>query len=215
MMTLVAVAALAINLHGASAAQCACARGNVHVRSGAGTSHAVLGTLISGSCVTYEGDQSSGWVHVDYNGRSGWIAGNYVNIQTCSGGSVTSGGGGLDCSGGHRYSARGTAYYPADNPLEGGFVDMRGARLRTLQQFLAGSASYVSVAMDNHAGIAYGTSICIPEMNQRYNKHIVFKVVDTGSAFFGKGHSRIDICVSSQANSYDSTINGHLTLVFP
>ncbi|XP_046572376.1 uncharacterized protein LOC124280481 [Haliotis rubra] len=128
---------------------------------------------------------------------------------------LAAGGGALDCPGGHRYSARGTAYYPADNPLEGGFVDMRGARLRTLQQFLAGSASYVSVAMDNHAGIAYGTSICIPEMNQRYNKHIVFKVVDTGSAFFGKGHSRIDICVSSQANSYDSTINGHLTLVFP
>ncbi|XP_067651089.1 uncharacterized protein [Haliotis asinina] len=132
--------------------------------------------------------------------------------DTCSGSTST---GGLDCPGGHRYSARGTAYYPADNPLEGGFVDMRGARLRTLQQFLAGSASYVSVAMDNHAGIAYGTTICIPEMNQRYNKHIVFKVVDTGSAFYGKGHSRIDICVSSQANSYDATINGHLTLVFP
>ncbi|XP_046381018.1 uncharacterized protein LOC124152217 isoform X1 [Haliotis rufescens] len=215
MLTLVNVVVLATILRGASAAQCACATGNVHVRSGVGTSHAILGTLNTGSCVTYKGDETSGWVHVDFNGQSGWIAGNYVNVQTCSGGSVTSGGGSLDCAGGHRYSARGTAYYPANNALEGGFVDMRGARLRTLQQYLAGSASYVSVAMDNHAGIAYGTAICIPEMNHRYNKHIVFKVVDTGSAFSGKGHGRIDICVSSQANSYDSTINGHLTLVFP
>ena len=41
------------------------------------------------------------------------------------------------------------------------------------------------------------------------------QVLDTGSAFYGKGHSRIDICVRNQALSYDDTINGHLTLVFP
>ncbi|ESO90943.1 hypothetical protein LOTGIDRAFT_163450 [Lottia gigantea] len=124
-------------------------------------------------------------------------------------------GGSLDCSGGHRYSARGTAYYPANNALEGGFVDMRGHNLRTLQDYLDGKASYVSVAMDNRAGIPYGTAICIPEMNHKHGRNIVFKVVDTGSAFFGKGHSRIDICVRSQSLSYDSTINNHLTLVFP
>ncbi|KAK3085425.1 hypothetical protein FSP39_003096 [Pinctada imbricata] len=69
--------------------------------------------------------------------------------------------------------------------------------------------------MDNRAGIAYGTRICIPELNRKYHKVINFRVVDTGSAFYGKGHSRIDICVRNQAASYDSTINGHLTLVFP
>ena len=39
----------------------------------------------------------------------------------------------LDCTGQHRYHARGTAYYPDDSPIEGGFFDMKGARLHTLQ----------------------------------------------------------------------------------
>ncbi|KAK7109691.1 hypothetical protein V1264_013686 [Littorina saxatilis] len=118
----------------------------------------------------------------------------------------------VDCHGfgRHSYSARGTAYYPDNSALEGGFVDMRDHKLHTLQDFLAGRAPYVSVAMDNHAGIAYGTAICIPQINRKYNK-----VVDTGGAFTGKGHSRIDICVQDLQHSYDSTINGGLTLVFP
>ncbi|XP_041377094.1 uncharacterized protein LOC121389504 [Gigantopelta aegis] len=119
------------------------------------------------------------------------------------------------CHGSHTYHATGTGYYPADDPIEGGFLDMRGHKLHTLQDFLEGHASYVSVAMDNRAGIAYGTRICIPEMDAKYNRHIVFEVVDTGSAFYGKGHSRIDICVRNRALSYDDTINGRLTLVFP
>jgi len=40
----------------------------------------------------------------------------------------------LDCSvGHHRYNARGTGYYPADDPIEGGFFDMIGHPLKTLQ----------------------------------------------------------------------------------
>ncbi len=119
------------------------------------------------------------------------------------------------CHGSHTYHARGTAYFPSNDPIEGGFVDMRGAPLRTLQDFLEGRALNVSVAMDNRAGIAYGTPICIPEMNKKYKKDILFKMVDTGSAFVGKNHSRIDICVRTRAETYDKTINGPLTLVFP
>lgn len=122
----------------------------------------------------------------------------------------------LDCSDfGHTvHHARGTAYYPDSSALEGGFVDMHGVTLRTLQQFLAGTASYVSVAMDNRAGIAYGTPLCIPEINRKYNRVVLFKVVDTGGAFFGRGYARIDICVQDHAHSLDSTINGQITLVF-
>nr|KAG5699017.1 hypothetical protein BaRGS_025411 [Batillaria attramentaria] len=68
--------------------------------------------------------------------------------------------------------------------------------------------------MDNRAGIAYGTPLCIPELNRKYNRVICFEVVDTGGAFYGKGYSRIDVCVRNAAASYDSTINGPLTLVF-
>ena len=39
----------------------------------------------------------------------------------------------LDCTGHYVYSARGTAYYPSDDPMEGGFYDMHGNRLHTLQ----------------------------------------------------------------------------------
>ena len=41
-----------------------------------------------------------------------------------------------------------------------------------------------------------------------------FKVVDTGSAFYGKGYSRIDICVRTRHDSFENTINGPLTLGF-
>ena len=39
----------------------------------------------------------------------------------------------LDCTGHHRYHATGTGYYPSNDPMEGGFYDMHGHRLHTLQ----------------------------------------------------------------------------------
>jgi len=94
-------------------------------------------------------------------------------------------------------AARATGYYPDSSALEGGYKDMRGKPLHTLQDYLAGRAPYVSVAMDNKAGIKYGQKLSIPELNQHYGKNIPFRVVDTGSAFRGKGTSRIDICVAN------------------
>ncbi|XP_064598676.1 uncharacterized protein LOC135465385 [Liolophura sinensis] len=132
--------------------------------------------------------------------------------STCGEGSVGTGGSG--CSGSRHYSARGTAYYPDPSPLEGGYNDRHGVKLRTLQDFLEGSASYVSVAMDQYLNLPYGTILCIPELDRKYGKHIIFKVVDTGSAFNHKGYSRIDICVRDQQHSYDAAINNHITLVF-
>lgn len=111
-------------------------------------------------------------------------------------------------------SARATAYYPDSSALEGGYKDMRGKPLYTLQDYLAGRAPYVSVAMDNKAGIKYGQKVCIPELEQHYGKSIPFKVVDTGSAFRGKGTSRIDICVANEKESLASHVNRNLTLKF-
>jgi 3D (Asp-Asp-Asp) domain-containing protein len=112
----------------------------------------------------------------------------------------------------YSYPATGTGYTKENNPMEGGPKDMRGTELTTLQDYLSGSASYVSVAMDTGA-FPYGTELCIPEMEQKYGKQIVFKVVDTGGAFTGKGTTRIDICTASQHDASDGTINGSLTLV--
>lgn len=107
------------------------------------------------------------------------------------------------------FTSRGTGYYPASSALEGGFVDRKGVKLRTLQQFLAGQADYVSVAMDSSA-FSYGQHLRIKELDAKYGRAIDFRVVDTGGAFRGRGRSRIDICTSSRSSSLDPTINGML-----
>ncbi len=118
----------------------------------------------------------------------------------------------IEISGGHR--AVGTAYYPHNSALEGGYKDKIGKPLNTLEDYLAGKAPFVSVAMDDRAGFKYGQRIRIPELEQKYGKQIPFKIVDTGGAFRGKGTGRIDICVANEEASRNATINGKLTLQF-
>jgi 3D (Asp-Asp-Asp) domain-containing protein len=113
---------------------------------------------------------------------------------------------------GKAYKSKSTGYYPANNAMEGGFVDKKGYQLRTLQQFSKGKAAYVSTAMDPKV-FAYGQPICIPEINSDMGQAIAFKVVDTGGAFKGKGTSRIDICTSSEANSLSDMVNRQLTII--
>ncbi|MFN8611157.1 MAG: hypothetical protein U0931_26675 [Vulcanimicrobiota bacterium] len=110
--------------------------------------------------------------------------------------------------------ATGTGYYPDSSAMEGGYVDRKGKKLNTLQDFLAGKADYVSVAMDKNENIPYGTKLRIPELEKKYGRPIEFRVVDTGGAFTGKGSSRIDICTANEKASTDPTINGPLTLQF-
>ncbi|AKU96905.1 hypothetical protein AKJ09_03569 [Labilithrix luteola] len=107
------------------------------------------------------------------------------------------------------FVARGTGYYPDPSALEGGYNDRKGKPLTTLQQFLAGDADYVAVAMDSTA-FKYGQRLRIRELESKYGRSIVFRVVDTGGAFRGKGRTRIDICTKNQQASLDPTINGLL-----
>lgn len=107
------------------------------------------------------------------------------------------------------FVARGTGYYPDPSPLEGGYNDRKGKPLKTLQQFLAGDADYVAVAMDSTT-FKYGQRLRIKELDSKYGRSIVFRVVDTGGAFKGKGRTRIDICTKNEQASLDPTINGRL-----
>lgn len=139
------------------------------------------------------------------------------------------------------HAARGTGYYPFNNRMEGGYKDMKSQPLHTLQDFLNGKAAYVSIALDKDlyehvilAGrekyrktgdprykkyltlqpqVRYGDTFRIPELDAKYGRPIVFKAVDTGGAFTGKGFGRVDICTASSKDSRDATINGKLTLV--
>jgi len=113
---------------------------------------------------------------------------------------------------GQQFTAKGTGYFPDNSPMEGGFKDRQGKPLHTLQDFLAGKAPYVSVAMDSKA-FPYGTKLRIPELEKKYGRPIEFRVVDTGGAFKGKGTSRIHICTANLKASLDPTINGKLTLI--
>jgi 3D (Asp-Asp-Asp) domain-containing protein len=109
------------------------------------------------------------------------------------------------------FTARASAYFPDDSEMEGGYNDMRGKRLQTLQGFLKGQAKYVSVAMDK--GIfKYGQRLRVREVNERYGREVIFRVVDTGGAFYGKGKSRIDICVANEQLSFEKLVNSKLTI---
>jgi hypothetical protein len=91
---------------------------------------------------------------------------------------------------------------------------MKGKKLNTLQEFLAGTSSYVSVAMDKITELPYGTVIKIPEIEKANSRDAIeFRVVDTGDSFKGKGFKRIDICVADRQASLDPIINGTLTLM--
>lgn len=111
------------------------------------------------------------------------------------------------------HTAKSSGYFPHNDSMEGGHFDRKGKPLRTLQDYLAGKADYVSVAMDSNAA-PYGTRIRIPELEAKYGREIDFRLVDTGRAFKNKGTSKIDICVKTRQQTYEDTINGHLTVQF-
>ncbi|MFN8576185.1 MAG: hypothetical protein U0354_04960 [Candidatus Sericytochromatia bacterium] len=113
--------------------------------------------------------------------------------------------------------AKGTGYYPHNSKLEGGYHDKKGKKLNTLQDFLDGKASYVSVALDKNlyktGVIKYGDKFRIPELEAKYGRKIEFRAVDTGGAFTNKKFSRIDICTGSKSDSLNKVVNGKLTLI--
>ena len=107
---------------------------------------------------------------------------------------------------GHVFHARTTGYYPHGGPhsMEGGFVDQSGKKLRTLQDYLDGQVSYVSMAADVHL-YRYGTKVFVPAIDAKYgmSKPIQFRVVDNGGAFNGRGGAHVDICVDSRKETFE------------
>jgi hypothetical protein len=108
------------------------------------------------------------------------------------------------------FTAVATGYYPDNSEMEGGYNDMRGKPLQTLQDFLAGKDKFVAVAMDDGI-LPYGTRLESKELNKKFGKNIDLRVVDFGGDFEGKGFSRIDICTKNADASEDKRINKKLT----
>ncbi|KAL1506018.1 hypothetical protein ABEB36_005455 [Hypothenemus hampei] len=109
-----------------------------------------------------------------------------------------------------------TAYFPdyTDSDHEFGYQDKRGRKLRTLQDYLDDRAEFVTLSMDDHLGIPYGTQVCIPELNKHFGHKILLEVRDSSYDLLGRGYSRADICVRTEIDSYDLNVNKFVTLVF-
>lgn len=75
-------------------------------------------------------------------------------------------------------------------------------------------SNYVTLGMDEQLGIPYGTKVCIPELNEHFGHRIRLEVRDTSFDLYGLGYTRADICVRTEIDSYDITVNRLVTLVF-
>lgn len=73
-----------------SAASCGTVTANsLYVRSGASTSHNILGTVSKGNTVEIK-DTQNGWHKISYNGNDGWVSGKYISF-TSAGSSTSTG----------------------------------------------------------------------------------------------------------------------------
>ncbi|KOC65529.1 hypothetical protein WH47_00499, partial [Habropoda laboriosa] len=123
----------------------------------------------------------------------------------------------LNCSGRAYYNVTLAAYYPNfDSDDVSDYLDVRMKKLRTLQDFLDGRGEFVTVSMDLDGGIPYGTKLCIPQLNEKFQRQIPLQARDrshyddvkTSSPDF----SHLDICVRTEEDTYDNSVNGIVTL---
>ncbi|XP_034950991.1 uncharacterized protein [Chelonus insularis] len=119
----------------------------------------------------------------------------------------------INCTGCPYHNVSLAAYYPdysSDNSLD--YLDMRGKKLNTLQDFIDGREAYVTAAMDLIPDVPYGTKICSPELNEHFGMHIPIQVRDYNNDLKGNGFSRLDLCVRSESDSYDVAVNKIITI---
>ncbi len=64
----------------------------LNVRSGPGTNYSILGVLYQGNSVTVRGANQNGWTPVTYQGRSAWVASQYLTGTAASTPNASGGG---------------------------------------------------------------------------------------------------------------------------
>ncbi len=64
----------------------------LNVRSGPGTSYAILGVLYQGSSVTVRGAAANGWTPVTYQGKAAWVSSQYLSATAATVPNATPGG---------------------------------------------------------------------------------------------------------------------------
>lgn len=112
--------------------------------------------------------------------------------------------------------------------MEGGPTDRMGRPLHSLEDFMDGKASWVSLSCDSLGGPpgsdprfrVYGTKVRIPEVEKLMGgRSIEFRLVDTGDHFRGadkvvklKGAEPIDLCRTKPLHFHAT--EGQMTLEF-
>ena len=107
------------------------------------------------------------------------------------------------------FTAKATGYHPvsSDSPdykMEGGNQDALGQPIHTLDAFRRGEVPDVTVAVDRSSPL-FGQSGFSPDLNAPV------KFTDTGSAFKGKGTSRVDVARDNASGANSDENNGDLT----
>ncbi|KXJ72246.1 uncharacterized protein LOC134285189 [Aedes albopictus] len=123
----------------------------------------------------------------------------------------------LECSGNVTYDrVMLTAYRPRTASDERrDYTDIKLKKLNSLQDYLDDRVPYVTVGMDPLLKIPYGTPVCIPELNIHFRRNLNLQVRDTHQDLIGGGYRRVDICVRTQADSFDDYVNlMDATLIF-
>ncbi|KAB0795473.1 hypothetical protein PPYR_12312 [Photinus pyralis] len=118
-----------------------------------------------------------------------------------------------ECTGKSYRNVSLAAYFAANSEADT-LCDIKGKKLRSLQDYLDDRSDFVTLAMDEKLGLPYGTKVCIPEFDTHYRQHVKFEVRDQGTNLKGMGYKRADVFVRSEMDSYDTTVNNKVTLVF-
>lgn len=156
------------------------ARSGLNVRSGPGTENSKLGLLSYGQAVTVKEIQS-GWAKIDYNGAEAYVSASYISKSSANSSAASTA-----ISGAQVVSAMYTAYYPSDDPIEGGFLDAQDRELKPWENTMAAPEE-----------IAFGTKITIQGTGTSRDGQ-TYTVRDRGTAITIKnGVYHFDILMST------------------
>ncbi len=111
---------------------------------------------------------------------------------------------------GYNLTLKATGYSPTtpDDPaykMEGGSLDAQGHPIATLDDYRNGKSQFVTGAIDRGSPF-FGKTLFSPTLNAP------IKLSDTGSAFKGKGNTRIDIARATQAGANSDENNRSIQL---
>ncbi|XP_050462879.1 uncharacterized protein LOC126857468 [Cataglyphis hispanica] len=122
----------------------------------------------------------------------------------------------LKCVGHVFHNVSLSAYYPVFGTNDKrNHLDDRGKMLNTLQDYLDGRTRYVTVAGNLRSGIPYGTKICIEKLNERFGKQVFLEIrdqIDYENDDVANDFSRLEICVRTEEDTYDTYVNDIVTI---